>query len=245
MFEGQTVKWKTKKWTLKEWKFRAIPLDEITMEFQAMSSEEVHLCEECGFSTTTEQKEEDILFVSERYNLHYHKWCFLAVLQENRGQRAIKTVLEALGQFWMEIEENRVLNYLQEKQIANTINLTHNDESPIDSDKEVDECILLSQDDTIIDRKQKSVKINNSIEVNTHHNRGDLLFTKLVLANLGDIEIEALVDIGPTTSFIKQGAIPDSYMVTLEKPYIGSGANSIPFTIKRRTKSLFLRIKNT
>ena len=72
-FENQYAKWKSQKWTLKQWKFRDDPRpNEIAIEFQAMISTEAHLCEECEYSTTTGQKEEDKFFVSKKYNLHYH-----------------------------------------------------------------------------------------------------------------------------------------------------------------------------
>ena len=84
-FEDQTLKWKTTKWTLKHWKFRDDPPpSEIAMEFYAMLSQEIHICEECGYSTTTGGKEEDILFINEKYSLHFHKTYFLAALQDNR-----------------------------------------------------------------------------------------------------------------------------------------------------------------
>lgn len=120
-FEDQTFRWKSNKWSLKKWKFREDPPpDEIAFEFFAMTSEEKHLCEECGYSTSTGQKEEDIFFESKKYNLHFHKTCFLAVLQDNRGQRAMKVVLDHLGQFWKDIEERRLLQYLQQRKIAQT-----------------------------------------------------------------------------------------------------------------------------
>lgn len=58
-------------------------------------------------------------------------------------------------------------------------------------------------------------------------------FTKLLIANLGGKEIEALLDTGSTTSFIKKGILPDAHMTLLEEPLEGSGANANVFSIKR------------
>eukprot|EP00268_Persea_americana_P068539 TRINITY_DN9558_c0_g1_i1.p1 TRINITY_DN9558_c0_g1~~TRINITY_DN9558_c0_g1_i1.p1 ORF type:complete len:519 (-),score=49.72 TRINITY_DN9558_c0_g1_i1:3065-4621(-) len=178
------------------------------------------------------------------YNLHFHKTCFLAVLQDNRGQHAMKIVLDALGQYWKDVEEHRLLQYLQQKTLAEltsqeTPNLGDN------SDLEASEFVPLAQDEHTIDKKQKSIVINNSIEVQMHQNKGDLLFTKLQIANLGGKTIEALVDTGASTSFIKKGVIPDSYMITLDKPVFGCGANANMFSLKRQTQSLLIKIQDS
>ena len=100
------------------------PPDEIAVEFQAMISTEAHLCEECGYSTTTGLKEEDIFFFSKKFNLHFHKTCFLVTLNENRGSQAMKTVLDLLAQYWREIEEHRVFQYINHRQLAKNSNIT-------------------------------------------------------------------------------------------------------------------------
>ena len=120
------------------------------MEFYAMLSQEIHICEECGYSTTTGGKEEDILFINEKYNLHFHKTCFLAVLQDNRGQHAMQVVLDALAQYWKDIEGHRLSQYLLQRQLATEASSTHNSTPELDEDY-----VHLAQDD-VIDKKGKS-----------------------------------------------------------------------------------------
>lgn len=71
-FEEQEAVWTCDDWTIKEWKFRELIPDKIQIQFEAVVSEEPHLCEDCGYSTTIGQKEEDIFFVSKKYGLHFH-----------------------------------------------------------------------------------------------------------------------------------------------------------------------------
>ena len=52
-FENQTLNWKTSKWTLKHWHFREDPPPpNIPIHFYIGISRDIHLCEECGYSTT-------------------------------------------------------------------------------------------------------------------------------------------------------------------------------------------------
>ena len=104
-FENQTLNWKTSKWTLKHWHFREnSPPPEIPIHFYVGISRDIHLCEECGYSTTNGGKDEDVIFINEKYNLHFHKTYFLAILRENRGKQAMEIVLNGLGQYWKEVE---------------------------------------------------------------------------------------------------------------------------------------------
>lgn len=116
-FENQTLNWKTSKWTLKHWDFRENPPPpDIPIQFYLGISRDIHLCEYCGYSTTNGCKEEDVIFINERYSLHFHKTCFLAVLQENRGKHAMDILLNGLGQYWKEVEEYRLSQYLIKRQ---------------------------------------------------------------------------------------------------------------------------------
>ena len=89
----------------------------------------------------------------------------------------MNTVLDLLAQYWQEIEEHRMLQNLNQRQLAENANITRIATPSLDTDDEVDEIVQLAQDDTIIDRKLKGITITNSINVNAH-NRVELLFTK-------------------------------------------------------------------
>lgn len=190
----QGLTWSSKKWSLKKWKYLYPPPDEIAVTFQAMLSTDKHLCEECGHSTTTSGKEDDLIFVEIRHSLHFHKTCFLAVLHDNRGQYAVNTIFDHLGKLWRILEEQRLLQYLQQRNNNRDILLIKSQSD--------DESNVQSLGDT---NPNLPIAIqNNSIELYAYQHTGDLLFTQLIIANLGNKRIEALLDTGATTSFIKK-----------------------------------------
>lgn len=172
-----------------------------------MLSSEENLSEECGHATATGEKEDDVIFVETRYHMHFHKTCFLAVLHDNRGQYAVKTILDHLGKLWRNLEEQRLHQYLQQRDINKDILLIKSQ-----SDDELNTQPLGDTNPVIQ---------NNSIELYAYQHTGDLLFTQLIIANLGNKQVEALLDTAATTSFIKKkkkGIIPDSHMEVLDTP---------------------------
>lgn len=74
-----------------------------------MTSLNMFLCEECGYTTSAGHREEDTFFVSQEYQIHFHKTCFLSVLKENQGRQSRTICLRLLGEFWKEVEEHRYL----------------------------------------------------------------------------------------------------------------------------------------
>lgn len=79
-----------------------------------MTSLNMFLCEECGYTTSAGHREEDIFFVSQEYQIHFHKTCFLSVLEENQSRQS-RTCLQLLGEFWKEVEEHGYLLAEQNK----------------------------------------------------------------------------------------------------------------------------------
>ena len=74
-----------------------------------------------------------------------------------------------------------------------------------------DDYVHLGQEILPTDIKQKSVVINTSIEVNFHQFKGDILYTQICIASLDDLLIEALIDTGVSTSFIKKRDYPRQF----------------------------------
>ena len=87
--------------------------------------------------------------------------------------------------------------------------------------------------------------INTSIDVKFHQYKGDILYTQICIASLDDLLIEALIDTGASTSFIKKGIIPDSLMTTIDKPVYGTGANDSEFVLNRQTECLLIKIQDS
>ena len=101
-------------------------------------------------------------------------------------------VLNGLGQYWKEIEEYRLSQYLIKRQDLS-------DAIPVliptpKLEKEDDDYTQLRQKDDLTDRKQKSIVINTSIDVKFHQYKGDILYTQICITSLDDLLIEALID---------------------------------------------------
>ena len=151
----------------------------------------------------------------------------------------MEVVLEGLGQYWKDIEEYRLSQYLLKCQLAsNAIPvLTSTPKLEIE-----DDYVQLGQSDSPTDVKQKSIVINTSIEIKFHQFKGDIRYTQICIASLDNLLIEALIDTGASTSFIKKGIIPDSHMIVIDKPVYGTGANDNKFVLKRQTECLLIKI---
>lgn len=152
-------------------------------------------------------------------------------------------VLNGLGQYWKEIEEYRLSQYLIKRQ-----NLS--DDIPVliptpKLEEDDDDYTQLRQKDDLIDRKQKSIVINTSIDVKFHQYKGDILYTQICKPSLDDLLNEALIDTGASTSFIKKGIIPDSLITTIDKPVYGTGANDNEFALNRQTECLLIKIQDS
>eukprot|EP00268_Persea_americana_P038746 TRINITY_DN38368_c0_g1_i1.p1 TRINITY_DN38368_c0_g1~~TRINITY_DN38368_c0_g1_i1.p1 ORF type:complete len:126 (+),score=5.32 TRINITY_DN38368_c0_g1_i1:92-469(+) len=107
-------------------------------------------------------------------------------------------LLDALAQYWKNIETHRLSQYLLQRQLA----IEASSKLHSTPDLELDEDYVPLAPDDAIDKKQKSIVINNSIEVQFHQYKGELLYTKLHFSNLEDIEVETLLDTGASTIMV-------------------------------------------
>ncbi|XXG38902.1 hypothetical protein AAC387_Pa01g0001 [Persea americana] len=151
----------------------------------------------------------------------------------------MEIVLNGLGQYWKKVEEYRLSQHLLKRQIAS------NAITPTPKLELEDDYVQLGQGDTPTDTKQKFIVINASIEVKFHQFKGDILYTQIYIASLDDLLIEALIDTGASTSFIKNRIIPDSLMTVIDRPVYGTRANDNEFVLTRQTDCLLLKIQDT